>query len=347
MSWLFSRALVEAYSGASSSGGVPSARSNSTSTPPTSCWPDKTTAPSRRSRSGTTSAPSPHETTRHALPSARFAASAIRSSSRAAFPARTSVLPAGAKGWTVRNQVSGAISAGSLARYDRSASSWRTRQLSLFEAGCESLETLPPWGMTVGGELFPLQMPSGLAVHRASITSESGYGLPERVPTPTSERAGNDTSLTCSGDGRQKPNKLGWKVASMAVRVPTPTVDGNYNRAGASSKSGDGLATFVTRVPTPTAQDYGNNQSPSSGAVVRPSLSQLVKRVPTPTTQDASNNGPKSQMDRNTKPLNAEVGGPLNPEWVGWLMGFPPGWLNCDAPVTPKSLTRWLWLGRS
>lgn len=46
----------------------------------------------------------------------------------------------------------------------------------------------------------------------------------------------------------------------------------------------------------------------------------------TVTTQDAKNNGSKSQMKRNTLPLNAEVGGKLNPEWVEWLMGYPIGW---------------------
>jgi len=49
---------------------------------------------------------------------------------------------------------------------------------------------------------------------------------------------------------------------------------------------------------------------------------------PTPTTQDASNNGGPSQHERNSKPLNAEVGGSLNPTWVEWLMGFPEGWTD-------------------
>ena len=49
---------------------------------------------------------------------------------------------------------------------------------------------------------------------------------------------------------------------------------------------------------------------------------------PTPTTQDAKNNGGPSQHNRNTKPLNAEVGGSLNPQWVEWLMGYPEGWTD-------------------
>lgn len=50
------------------------------------------------------------------------------------------------------------------------------------------------------------------------------------------------------------------------------------------------------------------------------------KLFPTPTAQDAKNNGAPSQMQRNTKPLNAEIGGSLNPTWVEWLMGYPSEW---------------------
>lgn len=110
-------------------------------------------------------------------------------------------------------------------------------------------------------------------------------------------------------------------------------------RSTKGGSHGPNLTTYVklvARVPTSTAEDDGNNQSPSPGATVRPSLSALVRRVPTPTTQDASNNGAPSQLDRNTKPLNAEVGGPLNPEWVEWLMGWPIGWTDCTASATAR-----------
>jgi hypothetical protein len=58
---------------------------------------------------------------------------------------------------------------------------------------------------------------------------------------------------------------------------------------------------------------------------------------PTPTAQDASNNGGASQYDRNSLPLNAVVGGSLNPTWVEWLQGFPLGWTACEPSATPSS----------
>ena len=44
---------------------------------------------------------------------------------------------------------------------------------------------------------------------------------------------------------------------------------------------------------------------------------------PTLTAQDGKNNGGPSQLKRNTPPLNAIAGGPLNPAWCEWFMGFP------------------------
>lgn len=33
--------------------------------------------------------------------------------------------------------------------------------------------------------------------------------------------------------------------------------------------------------------------------------------------------------------INDQVGGQLNPTWVEWLMGFPPGWTDLNASETP------------
>jgi hypothetical protein len=66
-------------------------------------------------------------------------------------------------------------------------------------------------------------------------------------------------------------------------------------------------------------------------------LEEIVAMFPTPTAQDASNNGGASQSRRNSLPLNAAIGGALNPTWVEWLMGFPLGWTDCGPSATPSS----------
>ena len=80
--------------------------------------------------------------------------------------------------------------------------------------------------------------------------------------------------------------------------------------------------------PTPLASDgekmgHGN-------------LDHTVRMWPTPTVQDAENNGGPSQYERNSLPLNAQVGGQLNPTWVEWLMGYRSGWT-----VLEDWATRW------
>ncbi len=69
----------------------------------------------------------------------------------------------------------------------------------------------------------------------------------------------------------------------------------------------------------------------------RSRLEDYVVMYPTPTVQDASNNGGPSQYQRNSLPLNAVVGGALNPDWIEWLMGFPTGWTALKPSVTPSS----------
>jgi len=62
---------------------------------------------------------------------------------------------------------------------------------------------------------------------------------------------------------------------------------------------------------------------------------------PTLTVQDAKNNGGPSQHRRNTKPVNALVNGPVNPEWAEWYMGWPVGWTDL-RPLEMDSFQSWL-----
>jgi hypothetical protein len=71
----------------------------------------------------------------------------------------------------------------------------------------------------------------------------------------------------------------------------------------------------------------------ATGQIVQKTLEHVAVAWPTPTVQDARNNGGHAQQDRRTPPLNARAGGPLNPEWVEWLMGFPAGWTALCRPA--------------
>ena len=54
-------------------------------------------------------------------------------------------------------------------------------------------------------------------------------------------------------------------------------------------------------------------------------LSQVAKMFPTPTRSDGMG-GPENSGRNGGENLRTAVGGSLNPEFVEWLMGFPPGW---------------------
>jgi len=60
--------------------------------------------------------------------------------------------------------------------------------------------------------------------------------------------------------------------------------------------------------------------------------------LPTLIVQDAHNNAGPGQFRRNSLPLNAWVGGPVNPTWAEWLMGFPIEWTDCEPSETQLSL---------
>ena len=110
-------------------------------------------------------------------------------------------------------------------------------------------------------------------------------------------------------------------------RLPTPTVFGNYNRKGASKTSGDGLATVLKRLPTPTVQD-GLCRTPPN----RPHYTAKG------TLRHLNPQGFESQCR-----LQQQItdGGPMNPEWVEWFMGWPIGWTALNPLATDK-FRQWL-----
>lgn len=163
MSWLFSQALVEAYSEANSSDGAPFVPSNGTATPQAYLWPDRMTESWSRFPSGMTCG---------ALTASH--GEALLTWFLAGSHAKTSPLLEKGQESTESAAECGNIWPESLAKYDPATFSWKTRQCSLFEDSDECLETFPRWGTMLGGELWELATPEHL-----TSENESGFW-----PTP-------------------------------------------------------------------------------------------------------------------------------------------------------------------
>ena len=91
--------------------------------------------------------------------------------------------------------------------------------------------------------------------------------------------------------------------------------------------------------PTPTASTNGPSKIGSTNPRGVHSGNALATAVSwrTPTVNDSKSNGSASQQNRQSPNLNAQVGGPLNPMWVEWLMGWPLGWTDLKPLVMDKS----------
>ena len=285
MSFIFSRALVEAFSPASCSDTNASAPSSGSPTPKPCLWHDRTTEPSRLFRFGMTCAPLTDDRGEALLMSFVEASRARTSAQRETATASTASGPGSGAKWPA-----------SSVRYDPATSSWKTAHCLWEEDLPWSSVTLPTWGMTRSGSVY--RHPTA-----ERPISATGAGL---WPTPIACKAGEDLNLMRSGDGRTKPNKLGWAVAEATW--PTPTVCGNYNRKGASATSGDGLATVVTQRTWPTAT-----------ATAHKGWSPNHNRAMTDDRLDYSVERESFQPGQQTPPMR------LNPEWVEWLMGWPIG----------------------
>jgi DNA (cytosine-5)-methyltransferase 1 len=113
----------------------------------------------------------------------------------------------------------------------------------------------------------------------------------------------------------QNGNGMGMPLGIAAKLWPTPTVCGNYNRVGASATSGDGLATAAKNWPTPCSSDDRDRGHMDTPAVARRSLAG-------------------KQIMLSMAARSSAAPDPLNPAWVECLMGFPPGWTECEPADT-------------
>lgn len=195
-----------------------------------------------------------------------------------------------------------AKSSESLAWFDRDTCSWRTYQRSLVTDSEPYSQTWPRWGMTLGGAAYAHPM------SERRITETGGSYL----PTPL-------TIAVSTGKSEQTYQRDIQRVGTATWQAVLAVADRMW--------------------PTPRANKIGG----VSSANFRPTLEQSVNMWLTPVARDHRSPG-RSRLERTGSKagecLPQVVGGQLNPNWVGWLMGFPIAWANSKATVTPKSRSK-------
>ena len=215
-----------------------------------------------------------------------------------------------------------------LARFDPATCSWRTPAFT-FAKGVSrhtltpSWRTLPRWGMTRNGALYPLKPPA----------------------PPTSENAGFVWPTLLASDGENQGPSLLAKtqyIGLQAAVMKMPTLKAR-DAGGATewdlSRNSPNLNLFLRYLPTLTAHD-AKNSGPSQANRQSP---PLISLLPTLLACDAEKqsvahgNGNKTLRGA----LLSTNGGLLNPTWCEWFMGFPDGWTALE-PSAIASFQRWL-----
>ena len=249
------------------------------------------------------------------------------------------------------DQVFTAKSCASLAWYDQSSCSWRTYQQSLVTDWEPYLETWPRWGMTVGGSAYAHPM------SERRITETDGFCW--RTPNANLiEEKSTVVKLTGRKPSDPQVGLADQVMAKQRMIWPTPTTSEHTGAgAGPNKTVGANLRTAVSMFPTPRAADHKGSTNPAAAAAARgyaPNLPEYVaelsarKMYPTATATAYKGWSPgHNRADTNdrldytveregfitgqsTPPMR------LNPNWVGWLMGFPIAWANLKATETRK-----------
>jgi hypothetical protein len=319
MSWLFSQALVEAYSGDTSSDGEPSVPLSGNPIPQAYLSQDKMTAFSRLSRFGMTFKPLTENRGKELL-----------TLYLAGFHARTSALRGGGQALLEAEVPCGNTWQGLLGRYDPSTHSLKTAQCSLFEDLKPSSVTLPRWGSMQDGELYQRQT-------SVRPTSENESGL---WPTITATANQLSPSMQSRYARPIMPNGID--------QFHTPTTGG----LDGGSNSRKALKKRMENWPTPTAHNAKEAAYPAEFLRKTPTLAATVAMRKFPTPQ-ASDNRDRGNMSNPSIQRRIAIGkqimlsqsvdrnsGQLNPPWVEWLMGWPLEWTDLK-PLEMDKFQEW------
>ena len=164
----------------------------------------------------------------------------------------------------------------------------------------------------------------------------------DALPPKTPEAL--EREMTVSRPGRKQPcNLRDWVAVQEGQSLwPTPTALDYAKERMRSSQQKSGtrhsvdLPSAVRLWPTPRANEYKDTlQSVPPSRQADPGKCNLTQAVAmqklstTPCAADAQGTtGGKSWAVR------TDIAGQLNPTWVEWLMGFPPGWTDLNVSGT-------------
>jgi hypothetical protein len=169
------------------------------------------------------------------------------------------------------------------------------------------LETWPRSGMTRSGTAFLLRP-------LAPLTDATGSGL---WPTPVARTTGRRRRQP-GDEGRMK----GWPRRSRADGDGEGRKTRRAARAGRRPKVRDAKSDAR---PTPEAGTANDRRRWTGGGAGR--------AFKTPTSAPFSHGGSGGELHKQVAPS----GGPLNPQWVAWLMGFPIDWTSLPPSETRSS----------
>lgn len=180
-----------------------------------------------------------------------------------------------------------------LADYDPNTQSWRMYgDISLWEEFL-LLETLPPSGTTQNGELFLRPLWERLTEETESLL----------WPTP---RANSAMAATITPETAHDPKRFPNLETVVGQRTwPTPR---------SSPAMAEDISIIAKRMMKPNSYRARLEEAVAISATPQKSLEDSQ------TSQNQISNSEQSP-----------IGGKLNPNWVEWLMGFPPSWTDLDV----------------